>query len=109
MDLDPRAHARRTDPDTSHAAAAQLSAKDHMMRRLLAAYLAAGDLSTDEAVSRAGYTARDGAWKRVSDLAGLGYLIETGERRTGSSGRKQLVRRITDAGVIALARWSHHP
>ena len=101
--MDPRTHARRTDPDTSRLAAHQLTDKSTMLTRLLTTYLDT-DRTADEAARAAGYGPSDGAWKRVSDLAQLGYLIETGARRKGNAGRLQLVRRITDEGVIALAR-----
>jgi len=101
MDLDPRTHARRTDPGTSHDAAAQLSQKRTMMRRLLAAY-AIGPMTADEASHVCGYTPRDGAWKRVSDLAALGLIEDTDVTRPGRSGRAQMVRRITDDGRATL-------
>lgn len=104
-ELDPRTHARRTDPDTSRAAAARVTTAQTMMRRLLATYLDA-DRTADEAMRAAGYEPADGAWKRVSDLAGQELIAETGATRPGESGREQLVRTITRAGLVTLARWS---
>lgn len=99
--LDPRWHARRGDPDTSHAAASELSDKTTMMRRLLAVHVGPG-LTSEEASWVCGYTAEDGAWKRVSDLAVLGLITDTGVRRFGSSGRRQMVRRVTEEGGEVL-------
>lgn len=95
--LNPTTHARNTDPSTSHTAAARLSDKRTMLRTLLTLYTR-WDLTAEEAAREAGYTAADGAWKRVSDLLRLGLLEDTGEHRPGSSGRGQRVLRITDAG-----------
>lgn len=103
FDLDPATHARREDPDTSHAAAAQLSDKAAMMRRLLSAYSWAPDgLTAEEAATFAGYAPADGAWKRVSDLSARGWIEDTGRRRYASTGRLQIVRGITHAGRQAL-------
>ena len=99
--LDPRTHARTLDPATSHDAARQLTDKATMLRRLLAAY-AIGPMTADEATHVCGYTPRDGAWKRISDLAQLGLIEDTDVTRVGRSGRAQMVRRITDEGRRAL-------
>jgi hypothetical protein len=103
-ELDPRTHARRADPITSHLAARQLSDKATMLRALLSAYLDADGLTADEATIAADYGPSDGAWKRISDLAALGLIADTGERRQGLSGREQIVRAITHDGVVALAK-----
>lgn len=103
FDLDPRKHARRSDPDTSHDAAAVLGPKDRMMRRLLAEF-AKEPLTAEEASEAAGYTPADGAWKRVSDLVRAGYVADTGYRRRGHSGRNQIVRAITIEGMIEARR-----
>lgn len=99
--LDPRTHARSADPDTSHQAAHQLSDRTVMLRKLLTAF-AAEAMTADEAGARCGYTAADGAWKRMSDLERLGLIEDSGQRRKGTAGRQQKVRRITDAGHAAL-------
>ena len=101
MSVDPRTHARSTDPVTSHDAAARLSDKATMMRRLLRAHYAR-PLTAEEASDLCGYDAADGAWKRVSDLANAGLIEDTGQRRTARSGREQVVRAITEAGREAL-------
>lgn len=100
-DLEPRTHARRGDPDTSHDAAARLANQRSMMRRLLVTYLER-PRTADEATDAAGYDAASGAWKRISDLDGLGLISDTGDRRPGRSGRLQIVRAITEKGLDTL-------
>lgn len=94
--LDPHTHARSGGPDTSRDAAHHLSDRTTMMRTLLRAF-AQRPLTAEEAAIECGYP----AWatsKRVSDLVRLGFIEDTDERRRGSSGRAQIVRRITEAG-----------
>jgi hypothetical protein len=101
FELDPHTHARRDDLDTSRAAAHRLSSQSTMLRRLLAAY-AVEPLTAEEAAERAGYEPLAGAWKRVADLERLGLVENTDERRPGHSGRLQVVRAITEAGMDAV-------
>jgi hypothetical protein len=81
---------RTTDPDTSHAAEAQLdkTGRQTMQRKLLAVI---DKRTSEEATSVAGYSKADGAWKRVSDLRNAGLIRDSGDRRRGSSGRMQIV------------------
>jgi hypothetical protein len=102
-DLDPRTHARRGDPDTSHAAAHQLEHTDPMRRALLKAYADHADLTAEEAADACGYVADQGAWKRCSDLANAGLVEDTGQRRRARSGRQQMARAITLVGIAALS------
>lgn len=102
-DAEPRKHARRGDPDTSHTSAAMLRPKARMMRRLLVEF-ARDPLTSDEACERAGFVPADGAWRRVSDLSVAGLVEDTGCRRIGRSGRPQMVRAITDEGMAELVR-----
>ena len=85
---------RTTDPETSHAAARTLTRAGTMRRTLLEVFGAA-DCTAEEAGVRAGYTAADGAWKRVSDLRVARLIEETGATRRASTGRQQRVMRIT--------------
>lgn len=103
MTLNPTTHARVSDPDTSHAAAAALSPKATMLRRLLVAYREYGPQTTDEVIVSAGFGPVDGAWKRVSDLLHLGLIEDTGDRRPGLSGRDQRVCQISEAGQEYLS------
>lgn len=101
FDIDPWEHARRTDPDTSLGAAFRLRGSKTQMRRLLVAYRYCGDLTCEESAAFAGYQ-HEKATKRVSDLRRLGLIEDTGERRIGTSGRAQMICRITTAGREAL-------
>jgi len=74
-----------------------------MMRVLLWGFADDQDMTAEEVADACGYTAAQGAWKRVSDLATQGLIADTGTRRLGRSGRYQIVWRITDAGWMALA------
>jgi hypothetical protein len=100
-DLDPRTHARTSDPGTSHEAAARLTNKRTMMRRLLTEFLRR-PMTAWEAGEACGYSADEGAWKRVSDLANEGWVEDTGATRIGPKNRRQIVWAITDDGRAAL-------
>ena len=101
FDLLPKTHARSGDPATSHAAARQLSDKTTMMRRLLVAF-GSRAMTAEEAADACSFTAEEGAWKRVSDLANLGLIEDTGQTRQSRAGRAQVVRRITQEGWQVL-------
>lgn len=101
FELEPRTHARRDDLDTSHDAARRLGDQTSIMRRLLAQY-AVEPLTAEEAAERAGFEPLAGAWKRVADLVRLGLVEDTELRRPGHSGRLQVVRTITQAGMDAV-------
>jgi hypothetical protein len=100
MTLDPSTHARTTDPSTSHAAARRLTDKATMMRNLLLTFSRAGyeGLTAEQAGHRSGYSAWDGAWKRVSDLKRAGWIEPTGDTTGAISGRQVDVLRITEEG-----------
>jgi hypothetical protein len=92
--------ARRDDPDTSKAAAQRIKAGS-MRGKLLDAFTVA-PWTAEEAADWCGFTASDGAWKRVSDLLNLGLLYDTGLRRTSRSGREQRVLSLTVKGLQAF-------
>lgn len=96
---EPRTHARKTDPQTSHDAAARLKTSSHKFQ-LLKAY-ANADVTDEEAAVVAGLT-HTGYWKRCADLRLGGYIEDTGLTRTGSSGMQQMVCRITNRGIATL-------
>jgi hypothetical protein len=83
--------ARTSDPDTSHAAAGTLGSHAETMRVRLLEAIQAGAKTAEEAADACGYTANNGAWKRVSDLKTAGRVRDTGIRRPGRSGRAQVV------------------
>jgi len=87
----PRSHARRTDPDTSHAAAQRVSTAASNCAALLRAFRAApAGLTAEEAAAVAGIDPW-AASKRVSDLVREELVSDTGQRRPGRSGRPQRV------------------
>ena len=59
-----------------------------------------GDLTDEQAVEVSGFV---GGWKRCSDLRRLGYIKDTGDRRTTQGGCKAMVCAITPAGIEALS------
>lgn len=93
---------RRNDPETSRSAAESLDAGP-ILWRLLAVHRDRA-LIADEAADEARCGPHDGAWKRLADLDRLGLIADTGERRTGNAGRKQMVRAITELGRQELAQ-----
>lgn len=95
-------HARNSDPATSHTPLDAHRVRS-MMLDLLDAY-ATGPKTADEAARAAGFTADDGAWKRVSDLHALGLIRNTGQTRIGDHGREQQIRVITPAGLLVHER-----
>jgi hypothetical protein len=94
---------RSTDPTTSHEAEAKLSSRDAIIRRVVEAHADAGGqgLTADECADIIGI---DGAWKRCSDAVSMGFLWENGDRRSGKSGRAQVVRVITAHGLRLVGR-----
>ena len=83
------ANARQSDPPTSKAAARSLDPRGQL-GILSRAYEAAGPrgMTDEEAALTTGLAS---AWKRCSDLRRLGFIVATGETRTGSSGREGIV------------------
>ena len=83
------ANARSSDPQTSKAAARSVDPRGQL-GILSRAYAAAGarGLTDEEAALTTGLAS---AWKRCSDLRRLGFIVATGETRTGSSGREGIV------------------
>ena len=84
--FDPATLARRSDPETSKAAARSLD-NSTILARLAEEYRLAGSfgLTDEEAGNRIGIIA--GAWKRCSDLRRSGVIVATKFTRNGSSGR----------------------
>jgi len=86
--------ARRGDPDTSHAAAAQLGGVRAEHQRLILEALAVGPGTADEIGRRCGLLAH-AVGKRLGEMERAGLIAYTGETRPGSSGRMQRVARKT--------------
>lgn len=85
--------ARRTDPDTSHAAAlSMLQPAETQRRDLLAALVRAGQrgLTCDEADADLGWRPTT-AGRRMPELATLQSARDSGQRRKTQSGRMAIV------------------
>jgi len=89
---------RSTDPSTSEEAAESVEdSRKAMAKKLLQAFMENPEgLTAEEASVLCGYSAKNGAWKRVSDLTNSGHLkpkvLDGGEvTRLSSSNRKQRV------------------
>jgi predicted ArsR family transcriptional regulator len=95
------AHARRTDPETSHAAAASLKAETLSAQRArVYDYLKQYGPMTD-AMLVAGILkmSPSGLRTRRSELVRMGLVEDTGRRERLRSGRKAIVWRALERGV----------
>jgi hypothetical protein len=93
---------RRSDPDTSHAAADRHPALRHNDRRaaLLAHDEHPGGLTDFELADIMGRQ-QTSAGKRRGELRDLGFISDSGERRPAPSGSMSIVWRITNLGKIS--------
>ena len=85
---------RRDDPDTSHAAAASVDTTrlEGMVFEAICAYGAKGCIS-DELLIKFPYLPYSSVTARYRALLDKKFIIDTGERRKGKSGRPQRVMR----------------
>ena len=98
------AHARRSDPDTSHAAADSMDPTrlNKLQRKALVALVVCqGQGTNDEIVELSGETWRT-ITPRMRPLERRGLVRRSGERRA-RSGKMQTVWEITDAGRRIIA------
>lgn len=107
--FDPVEHARTTDPDTSHEAAAATETSE-VRRRVFAIFREHAEGLTDEELlafyartfpEGSSLESRSSPRKRRSDLARAGLLVDSGMRRTLTSGRRGVVWAIPAARVSA--------
>lgn len=97
-----RAAARRSDPETSHeAAAAQPRVRVSQRVRLLRVYDKHGGLIDEEAIELAQIR---GGWRRCSELRQSRLIRATGETRETSSHVHAQVCEITHDGVLFLLK-----
>lgn len=95
------AHARRCDPDTSHAAAAEISLS---LRKLQAAVLSyafqCGSTGFTDPQLNDHFGTHSSTYRtRRAELVDYGLIADTGERpKLGGGGRCHAVWRITDTG-----------
>lgn len=111
--FDPRgqvvAFARRTDPDTSHAAAAEITPRLRELQLAVLDYAASRgpDGFTDPEMNAHFVTTSSTYRTRRSELVGKGFILDTGRRRVaGEGGRKHAVWAITLRGENVLAALS---
>jgi predicted ArsR family transcriptional regulator len=90
-----RSHVHRDDPDTSRAAAAQVTTAASHRAALVAAFKREGPMTAEEAAACAGLE-HVPAQRRISDLLNDGLLLDTGLRRPGSSGREMRILALTE-------------
>lgn len=104
----PRALARRTDPETSHRAAAQMSATRTRDRHrvILCHYLHPDGLTDFEMTERitnalgSDRSDQSAPWrKRRSDLTAAGFIEQTPRTRLSPSGSAAVIWRITPLGI----------
>lgn len=99
--------ARRTDPETSHAAAQLVKARATSARvLLLAAFYSerfTDGLTDEEAAEIAGVSLRSEYATRCSELRRGGMIAVTGTTRTGASGASREVSKITALGMSVMA------
>jgi len=99
------AHARASDPDTSHEAAESLSPRLRQLQGLVLDYAASQpDGFTDVDLNRHFDTHGSTYRTRRSELVAKGYVRDTGERRAygpDGSGRRHVIWQITLEGLKA--------
>lgn len=98
--------ARKTDPDTSHAAPIYSRVRQHKQMALRA--LRDNGPMTSEEVAAVTNLTHAQAWRRLSDLKNEGKVYDTGERRKNHSGRYAVVwgiGRKNDQIIQQLLMW----
>lgn len=100
--------ARRTDPATSHKAAAAKPERKRSQRTiLLETYAEYTDLTDEEAAEAAEAAGEDVGSEyatRCSELRRSGFIAPTGKTSPGKSGTDRIVCEITEAGLDELER-----
>lgn len=99
-ELDHVKRARRTDPRTSHEAAASMTAEvlgNEQAKVLRSLAMHTGEAIRDQVATDLSQPAANVS-RRITDLVTLGLVFDTGRTRLGYSGRNQTVWALTDAG-----------
>lgn len=94
FDFDAHKHARHSDLDTSHAAAASMKVAAQILCVQILAHLVSDGPQTFDEVSFHLKIPAARVWKRLSDLKNHGYIEPSGITRPGISGRAQTVWRV---------------
>jgi hypothetical protein len=101
-DLFDWAHARASDPATSHEAAASINITAQALRVLLSYHQTDRALLDHDAYRLAGFSANRFSHQRCSDLRTKGLIERTGARAETPSGHSGYVCRITHFGRVFL-------
>jgi len=93
---DPKFLVRRNDPDTSHEAAATVDTTrlESMVFDAICSFGSVGCIS-DQILDRFASFPYSSITARYRALLDKGFIVDTGERRAGKSGRKQRVMKAT--------------
>jgi hypothetical protein len=94
-------HARKSDPDTSHDAAASINITEQALI-ILRAYQDGRPLLDVDAYRRAGFPPHACDGQRCSDLRRAGFIERTGAKGETPSGKSAYLCRITQAGADRL-------
>jgi hypothetical protein len=104
------AHARSSDPGTSHAAAASVRATDLESRVLNAIRNCPKGATSSELESLTKLT-NQSLTPRFAPMRRKGLIYDSGEKRKGESGRMQIVWRYTGSsmqeGIDGQMEWVH--
>lgn len=101
------AHARRTDPDTSHMAADEITPALRQLQAMVLAYAARRGLGgfTDPEMNEDFGTHLSTYRTRRAELVEMGLIEDSGKRlQVGGKGRKHAIWRITDKGFAEHLR-----
>ena len=109
MDDDPdlfgdKPHARRSDPNTSHLAAASVRMTAQCIQILKVYATTQYPITDHNAYQLAGFDPKDHARQRCSDLRQKGLIVRTGDCGITPSGKSAKKCQITDAGREWLMR-----
>jgi hypothetical protein len=97
--VEPERHARRYDPDTSHATARRIKMTSQAAR-VLRVYATTGrELIDHDAYRLAGFPAGRTSHQRCSDLRYWGFIDRTGNRGMTPSGNGAYLCKITELGI----------
>lgn len=88
---EPLPSVRRTDPDTSHAAAVHRPGRVTQRGRLLDEIQGRANGATNDELEQATGIRLNSLTRRVTDLKELGFIRDSGQRRQASSGSAQIV------------------
>ena len=86
----PHEHARRTDPDTSHQAAASMDPTKQMTIIYVSLVMHPDGLTAEQIAGATGLE-KHAVGKRMSDLVRTQSVVDSGERRDNHNGRKATV------------------